>query len=55
MPDAIGDVTLTNLARICLSENERRLAPYDPRLLRPKMVPTLVGLSLRFVPGARPH
>jgi len=53
VPDTIGDVTLTNLARICLSENERRLAPYDPRLLRPKMVPTLVGLSLRFVPGAR--
>ena len=53
VPDAIGDVTLTSLARICLSENERRLAPYDPRLLRPKMVPTLVGLSLRFVPGAR--
>jgi hypothetical protein len=53
VPDTIGDVTLTSLARICLSENERRLAPYDPRLLRPKMVPTLVGLSLRFVPGAR--
>lgn len=51
VPDSIGDVTLARLARICLAENERRLAPYDPRLLRPKMVPTLVGLSLRFVPG----
>jgi hypothetical protein len=53
VPDSIGDVTLARLATICLQENERRLAPYDPRLLRPKMVPTLVGLSMRFVPGAR--
>jgi hypothetical protein len=51
VPDEIGDITLTNLASICLQENERRLAPYDARLLRPRMVPTLVGLSLRFVPG----
>ena len=52
VPSEIGDVTLTRLAAICLQENERRLAPYDARLLRPRMVPTLVGLSLRFVPGA---
>ena len=52
VPDAIGDVRFTALARLCLRENARRLAPYDPRLLRPTMVPTLVGLSLRFVPGA---
>jgi hypothetical protein len=52
VPDEIGDITLTSLASICLQENERRLAPYDARLLRPRMVPTLVGLSLRFVPGA---
>lgn len=51
VPDSIGEVTLPRLAAICLAENERRLAPYDERLLRPKMVPTLVGLSLRFVPG----
>lgn len=51
VPESIGEVTLAKLAATCLAENDRRLAPYDERLLRPKMVPTLVGLSLRFVPG----
>jgi hypothetical protein len=51
VPDEIGDVTLKSLARTCMQENDRRLAPYDPGLLRPRMVPSLVGLALRFVPG----
>jgi hypothetical protein len=34
-----------------MRENDRRLAPYDPGLLRPRMVPSMVGLALRFVPG----
>jgi hypothetical protein len=54
VPDEIGaDVTVVGLARTCIAENERRLAPYDPRLLRPKIVPTLVGLALKFAPGGR--
>jgi hypothetical protein len=52
VPDEIGDVTLRSLARTCVRENERRLSMYDPELLRPRMVPSLVGLALRFVPGA---
>jgi hypothetical protein len=40
-------VTLTKLAQICLAENERRLAPYDERLLRPRFVPRLVRWALR--------
>ena len=51
VPDEIGDIDLRTLATTCVRENERRLAPYDPELLRPRMVPTLVGLALRFVPG----
>ncbi len=51
VPDEIGDVTLRWLARTCVQENERRLAIYDAELLRPRMVPTLVGLALRFAPG----
>jgi hypothetical protein len=51
VPDEIGDIDLRTLAATCVRENERRLAPYDPELLRPRMVPTLVGLALRFVPG----
>jgi len=32
-------------------ENARRLAGYDPRLLRPRLVPRLVGQLLRLVPA----
>jgi hypothetical protein len=54
VPDEIGaDVSLLGLARTCMRENARRLAHYDARLLRPKIVPTLVGLALKFAPGAR--
>ena len=54
VPDSIGaDVTLVGLAQTCVRENSRRLGAYDPRLLRPKIVPTLVGLALRFAPGSR--
>jgi len=52
VPAAIGEVTLARLAYLCLRENERRLAPYDARLLRPRLLPALVGLTLRVVPGA---
>ena len=39
VPDSIGEVTLPKLAAVCLGENERRLARYDERLLRPRFVP----------------
>jgi len=51
VPAEIGEVTLRRLAEICLGENERRLARYDPRLLRPTFVPRLVRLGLRRMPG----
>src|SRR3989441_1053169 len=51
VPESIGEVTLTTLAETCLSENERRLAGYDPRLLRPRLVPRIVRRALRV--GAR--
>ena len=53
VPDTIGEVTLRTLAQTCLSENERRLAGYDPRLLRPRLVPRLVRQALRMMPGAQ--
>jgi hypothetical protein len=46
-------VTLVGLAQTCMQENARRLSAYDARLLRPKIVPSLVGLALRFAPGGR--
>ena len=36
-----ADIEVSDLMRICLSENDRRMAPYDPRLLRPTFVPKL--------------
>jgi hypothetical protein len=34
---------------LCLSENDRRLAPYDPRLLRPGLVPALARIARKFM------
>ena len=45
-----GDVTARSFLELCLSENDRRLSLYDPRLLRPTMVPSAVRLALRFLP-----
>jgi len=42
------EVTFGELARICLAENDRRLEPYDKRLLRPRFVPGVIRLILRL-------
>ena len=49
------DLSLAGLIDLCLEENERRLAGYDPRLLRPQTVPRLVRLLRRFLRRPRPH
>ncbi len=38
-----------DLMAICLEENDRRFAGYDPRLLRPTTMPALTRLFLRLV------
>ncbi len=43
------DIDTAELMDICLAENDRRLAGYDPRLLRPTTVPALVRFSRRFM------
>jgi hypothetical protein len=43
------DITFKQLAAICLKENDRRLAPYDARLIRPRFVPWAVSLVSRFI------
>jgi hypothetical protein len=53
VPESIGEVTIRRLAQICLEENERRLAKYDPDLLRPTTVPRLVRFALGLTPGGR--
>jgi hypothetical protein len=47
------EVSFPVLARICLAENDRRLAPYDKRLIRPRLVPAAMRLALRFVKGPK--
>ena len=48
------EVTFPELASICLSENDRRLAPYDQRLIRPRFVPAMMRLALKFMGKPKP-
>ncbi len=45
-------VTLHKLLALCLSENERRLAGYDARLRRPRLVPALARFAYRILPSS---
>jgi hypothetical protein len=51
-----ADLPLPVLLDICLAENDRRMAGYDLRLLRPMTIPRLVRFARRFMrtpaPGA---
>ena len=38
------------LMELCLAENDRRMAGYDPRLLRPMAVPRMARLARRLLP-----
>jgi len=44
------DITPRGFLELCLQENERRLSGYDARLLRPRFVPTVARLALKFLP-----
>jgi hypothetical protein len=44
------DLSIGALLDVCLGENDRRLSGYDPRLLRPRVVPCLVRLARRVMP-----
>jgi len=37
------------LIAICVEENDRRLKPYDNRLKRPRLVPFIARLALKFI------
>jgi hypothetical protein len=44
-----GDLSVAGLIDVCLEENDRRLSGYDPRLLRPSLVPSLMRFTRRFM------
>ena len=44
------EISFPDLARICLAENDRRLGVYDARLIRPRFVPAMLRLALKFLP-----
>jgi hypothetical protein len=54
---AVADIDLSAAALldICLAENARRMAGYDPRLLRPMFVPRLVRTMRRFLRDPQPQ
>lgn len=51
---ALGvDLDPRRFLALCLAENERRLAPYDARLLRPRLMPAAARLGMRVLRRAR--
>lgn len=47
------EISFPALVRICVAENDRRLAQYDQRLLRPRLVPAAMRFLLRFTEKPR--
>jgi hypothetical protein len=47
------EVRFSELAQMCLAGNTRRLAPHDQRLIRPRFVPAMRRLALRFTGEAK--
>jgi hypothetical protein len=50
--DLGAQVSLHRLLELCLAENERRMAEYDARLARPRLVPGIARAIFRFVPSS---
>jgi hypothetical protein len=44
------DLDPRSFLALCLNENDRRLALYDPRLLRPRIMPAVARLAIRLLP-----
>jgi hypothetical protein len=48
-----GDFSARSFLELCLLENDRRLALYDERLIRPRLVPAAVRIALKILPRTR--
>jgi hypothetical protein len=52
--DIFKDLTLTKFLETCLEENERYMAAFDPRLVRPRVIPAIARFALAALQaGAR--
>jgi hypothetical protein len=49
-----SDFSLRAFLELCLAENDRRLSLYDPRLLRPTMVPSVIRRVVKVLPRRGP-
>ncbi len=51
----VRDITWRQFLRACITENNRYLSTFDPRLLRPRVLPTLakIALALPALPVAK--
>ncbi len=48
--EALGsDINVGELVALCVAENDRRLAPFDQRLKRPRFVPFMARQILRIM------
>jgi hypothetical protein len=45
------DLSVRKLLQVCVAEDQRRMANFDPRLLRPIIMPKIAKLALRFMPA----
>jgi len=44
--DVIKGLTLAKFLRACIAENDRYMAAFDPRLIRPRVIPALLRVAL---------
>ncbi|MBV8172133.1 MAG: hypothetical protein JO219_09395, partial [Candidatus Eremiobacteraeota bacterium] len=47
--DILKDLTPASFLRACVEENDRYMAAFDPRLLRPRVMPTLGKVALALL------
>lgn len=47
--DVLKNLTPATFIRVCIDENDRYMASFDPRLLRPRVIPTLSRIALAII------
>lgn len=50
---SFANLTLRDFVESCVIENDAVMASLDPRLLRPRVIPTIARFALRFMPAPK--